>query len=77
MDISTGKLGRYNELVEAGSSPEELIAIKEEAMTAKQRATMQVSKHDNRSQLGKLRVAEFKTRNQLKRLRKQARVKYH
>lgn len=55
MNTRTGELFRATEeeLKEWLSQDDHITAIKEEEMTEKQRLNMQVSKHDNRSKLGK------------------------
>ena len=60
MDTRTGVIRELSEedrkaLNKAlGKSPPDMIAVTESQMTKKQKETMQVSKHDNKSELGKL-----------------------
>lgn len=71
MDVSTGQIGTKEELLDEGSKLDDLVAIRDGEMTAKQHATRLVSKQDNRSTLGKVRVEWNRmTPNQRKRARK-------
>ena len=70
MNTETGELKRFEE---GEKIPSIFARIKEELMTDKQRRTMQVSKHDNRSELGKLygqhRKLSRRERNRRKRMK--------
>ena len=59
MDINTGKIEMFNQDDEI---PKNFIEIMRDQMTEKQKKTMQVSKYDNRSELGQLFLKERRKR---------------
>lgn len=69
MNIDTGKIYNYVKKEELEKALEELNMMKINTfdMTAKQKENMQVSLHDNKSKLGKLRIKESTLRNRKKR----------
>jgi len=68
MNIDTGKL--FESFKENKEFYSDLVSFCKGDMTEKQKKTMRVSLHDNRSKLGKLRISEKTKRNRAKRLRK-------
>jgi len=64
MNSETGQVMDFKEMQKLSKTEQaKYIPIEEAAMTLKQQKNMQVSKFDNRSQLGKLRI---KSRNSLR-----------
>ena len=59
MNIETGEIKKFEE---GEKIPKEFIEIQEDQMTKKQRATMQVSKYDSISKLGRLFAGNRKQR---------------
>lgn len=53
MNLNTGEIRNFDD-EEIKSLSDEWMELSEEDMTAKQKETMQVSKHDNKSKLGKM-----------------------
>jgi hypothetical protein len=55
MNTDTGELKNFdtNEALMEAMKNEPLVSVKESDMTSKQKKDMQVSKHDNKSKLGK------------------------
>lgn len=56
MDTMTGKIKRVEDMTsdDIQHFKERFVGISEDQMTEKQKREMQVSKHDNRSELGKI-----------------------
>jgi hypothetical protein len=77
----TGELGTFDELIENGSRPEDLIRIQRDMMTARQESEGFVALNDSKTPLGRLRqqhdprvgAKSSLTRNQRKRQRKAVR----
>lgn len=67
MDTRTGKIFSQKEIDEAFGGiqnlPEHVVEIQSDEMTEKQLKTQQVSKHDNKSKLGKRFTAARHQRN--------------
>jgi len=77
MDMSTGKI---YESIDFADAEVRLCAIDAKSMTEKQKESMQVSKHDNRSELGKIcteyrQTTERARKNQAKRDRRKRKGK--
>lgn len=73
MNSETGEIKRFEkgEII-----PDNFISIKEEQMTEKQKETMQVSKHDSKSELGQAMILNRATRrNMLKEQKRRNRNK--
>lgn len=64
MDVESGRLYMAEDvdmaqlIDELRALDQEVVPVKEEDITLKQKERMQVSPHDNRSKLGMLRIAE-------------------
>lgn len=72
MNINTGEIIENSALKELFfEKQQEFVQVNEEDMTPKQKLTKQVSLHDNRSRLGKLRVKSKNNLNFTKSIKKQ------
>ena len=77
MNCDNGRIGLEDELLAEGADPDKLVPIRMAQATARQRGMGRVSPHDNRSELGKLRVETNKmTRNQRKAQRRKLKKLY-
>jgi hypothetical protein len=67
MDTRTGMIEQFSKEEMKGLDPERYERVHREQMTAKQEELMQVSKHDNRSELGKIFTGKRKNREKRER----------
>ena len=72
MNVDTGEIRKLfsEEQAEELFKDPKWVEVEESDMTEKQKLNSQVSLHDNKSKLGKLRVKESTLRNRRKRQRK-------
>lgn len=74
MNVSTGRIGTMEDLLDEGANPADLIAIQHEQVSARQEADGYVALNDRKTGLGRLRASHDPlTKNQEKRRRRQLR----